>query len=63
MSVVFVTHHVQCMCCIILSSLSCLSVPYFLHYLINNMTVGQKVMEQNVRFDFFFTTSVKQFSF
>jgi len=27
------------------------------------MTVGQKVMEQNVRFDFFFTTSVKQFSF
>jgi len=28
-SVAFVIHHVQCMCCIILLSVSCLSVSYF----------------------------------
>jgi len=40
-SVVRVIEHAVCMHCIILSSVMCLAVPYFPHYLING-TISRK---------------------
>jgi len=42
--VLLVIQHVKCTRCIILSSIACLVLPYFPHYLINNTIFGKMLL-------------------
>jgi hypothetical protein len=46
---------------IVLSSVACLGLPYFPHYLINDSTCGEKFIEHKMRVLFFSTISVWKF--
>jgi hypothetical protein len=59
MSVVLIIQHAMRMCSIILSSVACLALPYFPHYLINGTIFGKKkVIEHKMCVLIFSTTSV-----
>jgi hypothetical protein len=48
---------------IIFSSVACLTVPYFSHYLLNGTIIGKSYSTLNICFDFLYSCCWKHFSF